>query len=240
MIQKKPYSTFLNIDTVIFDFDGTLADTQKATMMTFIQVLEKLGVAVDEDLLCEEMTSLSVADMFRSVGLQRDLVPTACEQYRQIYRILSPQWAALFPDVKQTLETLGSWGLNLAIATNESRDNLDNLLSAFGIADLFRTSCCADEVTRPKPFPDMGRKVLEFLNTPPSRALMVGDSVFDMAMGNTLGMHTCAAGYGAFTVDQLLAKHPDHIVHNFNELEALMIRSRLIDQPRPGVLDAAL
>ena len=234
---KNPYSIFIDINTVIFDFDGTLANTQKATMMTFVQVLGKLGMAVEEQSLCEEMTALSVAEMFRSVGLSKDLVPTACECYKALYQILSPQWASLFPGVKQILETLDAWGLSLAIATNESRDNLDNLLSAFGIANLFKTSCCADEVTRSKPFPDMGIKILEHMNAHPSRTLMVGDSVFDMAMGNTLGLHTCAVGYGAFPITQLLAKNPDYAIQNFNELLTLLIQPPLIHTDIHGILN---
>ena len=192
-------------------------------MMTFLQVLDELGVKVNAQRLFKEITSLSLENMFKSVGLDQDLLPTACERYKKIYQILSPVWAVLFSGVKPTLESLASRGLNLAIATNESRDNLDNLVSAFGIANLFQASCCADEVARPKPFPDMGNRLFKLLGTLPSRALMVGDSTFDMAMGKSLGMQTCAVGYGASPMDLLLTEKPDHIIDNFNELLSFTI-----------------
>lgn len=225
---KNNYSILTGIDAVIFDFDGTLADTQKATMTTFVQALDQLDMPLDETLLSEEMTALSVEDMFRSVGLKERRIAKACGLYKEIYRTTAPQCAALFPGVEPTLQALSSWGFTLAIATNESRENLDTLLSAFGIAPLFQASCCADEVARSKPFPDMGIKLLHTLDITPQRALMVGDSVFDMALGKTLGLRTCAAGYGAYPLSQLQEQHPDKTIRKFSELLTLLVRAEFI------------
>ncbi len=235
---KNHYSIMTGIDAVIFDFDGTLADTQKATMTTFIQALDELSMPLDETLLSEEMTALSVEDMFRSVGLEEGRVANACDRYKDIYRTTAPRCAALFPGVEPTLQALSSWGFTLAIATNESRENLDTLLSAFGIAHLFQASCCADEVERSKPFPDMGVRILSTLDIAPERALMVGDSVFDMALGKTLGMRTCAAGYGAYPLSQLQEQHPDRVIRGFSELLTLLVRSEFINTAHHGRLGA--
>jgi len=219
---KSRNSLLLDIDTIIFDFDGTLADTQKATMMTFLQVLGELDLILDKRLFCEEMTALSVEDMFRSAGLNGNLVARACERYRELYRIIAPRFAHPFSGVKTTLEALDSWGFKLAIATNESRANLDMLLSAFGITSLFVASCCADEVARSKPFPDMGIKILKALKTDPENTMMVGDSIFDMAMGKSLGLYTCAAGYGAYPISRLLEHGPNSMIMEFRELLTLL------------------
>ncbi|MBI9090170.1 MAG: HAD family hydrolase [Desulfobacterium sp.] len=227
------------IDAVIFDFDGTLADTQQATMTTFIQALDELSMPLDATLLSEEMTALSVADMFRSIGLEESRIANACGLYKEIYQTTAPQCAALFPGVEPTLQALGSWGFKLAIATNESRENLDTLLSAFGIAHLFQASCCADEVPRSKPFPDMGIRILHTLGIAPPKALMVGDSIFDMALGKTLGLRTCAVGYGAYPLSQLREQDPDKMIQGFSELLNLLVRAEFIRTTHHGRLGAA-
>ena len=142
-----------------------------------------------------------------------------------LYREIAPENARLFPGVKHTLNRLRDCGYNLAIATNESRENLDMLIDTFNIRHVFSATCCADEVKHPKPWPDMGKKVVSKIGTAAINSLMIGDSVSDIEMARNSSMNSCAVSWGATAFDRLLESSPNWAITYIAQLLDILYNS---------------
>ena len=123
----------------------------------------------------------------------------------------------LFPGVPETLEQLRADGNLLAVATGKSRRGLNRILSGLGMSEYFDATRCADE-TRSKPHPLMLNQLLSELAVPVERAVMVGDTEYDLEMAVNAGMACVAVDYGAHAVERLLPYKPGLVVSHFPEL----------------------
>lgn len=205
------------IDTIIFDFDGTLADTQSAIKQTFISTLQNIGMPVSSDTFINEISSKTMEEMFREVGVvNKDLLKDAVLQYCRLYRAIGPQKARLFPGVLETLKKLRECHISLAIATNENRTNLESLLPVLKIGHFFSFTICEDEVGRPKPHPEMIHKILDKMDSSPDHTLIVGDSAIDILTGKATHCKTCAVTYGSHPEEKLRLYSPDRLIDHFN------------------------
>jgi phosphoglycolate phosphatase len=114
----------------------------------------------------------------------------------------------LFPGAFETLNMLKAQGHQIAVATGKSRRGLERALTQQGWQSLFDTTRCADE-TASKPHPRMLNEILAELKVPPSDAVMIGDTEFDMAMARTAAVRRIAVTYGAHEVERLQRYEPD-------------------------------
>ena len=124
----------------------------------------------------------------------------------------------MFPGILETLNELNYSSIALAIATNESRENLDKLTAAMQIGSFFHLTICYDEVLLPKPSPDMARRLIDKLHVSPERTLIVGDSVLDIEMGKASGCQTCSVTYGAQSKNRLHSRSPNWIIEDFSDI----------------------
>jgi len=213
------------IHTIIFDFDGTLADTQKAIRHAFLNTLQHIGIPVPLDAFMNEIYSQTVEDMFRQVGVvDKNLLKKAVSLYCRLYGVIAPQKASLFPGVLQTLERLRERNLSLAIATNENRKNLERLLPTLKIAHFFSVTICEDEVGRPKPHPEMVYKILDKTGSSPDQTLVVGDSALDILIGKATHCNTCAVTYGTHPEEKLNDYSPDWLIDHFASVLEILER----------------
>ncbi|MCP4351531.1 MAG: HAD family hydrolase [Desulfobacterales bacterium] len=207
------------INTVILDFDGTLADTRGAIKQAFQETLHDLDISFPAHTSIEELSCQTLDNMFQGAGVsnQRQL-SEAISCYQDKYKKISPEKSGLFPGVSETLEALCEEGVNLAIATNENRGNLELLAKVLNIDHYFGATLCEDEVFCPKPHPEMAYRIMEEMDSSPFSTLVVGDSVLDMKMARTAGCYTCAVAYGTCSAEKLRKQSPDRIIHRFEEL----------------------
>ena len=110
------------------------------------------------------------------------------------------------------------------MATGKARRGLDRVLKANGWEGFFDITRAADE-TRGKPHPLMLEEILAHCRVPASRALMIGDSSFDLIMASNAGMHSVAVGYGAMSLEALSVHQPQLSIEHFSQLSAWLGRA---------------
>lgn len=211
---KNPYKL------LIFDWDGTLMDSLAKIVACLHVAVARAGLQPRTDDQLRHIVGLGIheaVDYLYPEGLLPEARRLVVETYRHQFLYADRTPAQLFEGVEAMLETLMIQGYYLAIATGKSRAGLDQVLTELDLRKHFHTSRCADE-TCSKPDPRMLIEILADLGVEPSRALMVGDTEFDIQMAKLAGVDAVAVGHGAHTRRQLLAASPLALLENVTNL----------------------
>jgi phosphoglycolate phosphatase len=208
-------------DLLIFDWDGTLMDSA-GRIVSAMQTAARLAGQPEpkaRDILDVMGLSMSLVYDILFPGMEGE----ARERYNAIYRhqyvVADPTPTPLFEGAEAVLAELRDAGYRLAIATGKARPGLVRALGETGIGHYFCASRCADEAAS-KPDPAMIDELLEETGTAAPRALMIGDSVHDMAMALNAGVHGLAVTYGAQTRERLAEQKPVGFLDELRQLPA--------------------
>lgn len=194
---------------IVFDWDGTLMDSQARIVDCLQAAFADLGRPVPSRAAAADVIGLgldeAMARLWPEAGPdERQLV---AGHYRRHFLGGHPTASALFPDARETLEWLRGAGYLLAVATGKSRRGLDQSLDESGLRDLFHATRCADE-TLSKPHPQMLLELMDELGVAPAATLMVGDTEYDLLMAANAGAGALAVCYGVHAPERLRALGP--------------------------------
>jgi len=207
-----------NTHLIIFDWDGTLMDSEAAIVAAMSEAYRREGEAVPSYRAIREIIGLSLSDAICRLtpAIKPDGGDRIAAYYRAGYaaRKSSP---ALFPGVRETLSKLYDSGYCLAVATGKSRRGLAKAINDTDLGGLFVATRTAD-MSEPKPSPAMLHEILADLGVPAGAAIMIGDTDFDLAMAQAAGTQLAGVSYGAHPVERLLAYHPAFMLDDFGDL----------------------
>ena len=192
-------------DLLIFDWDGTLMDSASEIVATMQKAIQETGLPERSPDQLRDLIGLGLEEtidrLFPHLDPQR--VRQWLSQYRQRY--LSPSSRApLFARTQETLSRLRADGYELAVATGKGRRGLDRALVRTATAHYFSCTRCADEAAS-KPAPDMVDDILVRTATVPDRALVIGDTEYDMLMAGNAGVDALGVACGVHAPARLLA-----------------------------------
>lgn len=210
---SKPY------ELLIFDWDGTLADSIGRIVEAMSAAAERAGEAPSADAAVKGIIGLALSEAISVLYPHLDArqLEVFRQHYADIYTALDQQPSPLFDGVVESLEAFRGEGYRLAVATGKARRGLDRVLKANGWEGYFDITRAADE-TRGKPHPLMLEEILAHCQVEPGSALMVGDSAFDLQMASNAGMHSVAVGYGAMSLQALSEFGPQVCIEHFSQL----------------------
>ncbi|MBI4006639.1 MAG: HAD-IIIA family hydrolase [Gammaproteobacteria bacterium] len=208
-----------DLKLLVFDWDGTLADTSSRIVNAMQSAINILGLgkrSIDE---IQNTIGLGLAEVINNLFPeleQRDQQDLA-NNYRQYYLQPSNGKTMLFPDAEETLHYLKDQGYLMAVATGKSRSGLDRALQETGLEAFFHASRCADEACS-KPHPQMLLEIMDILDVESNKTLMIGDSEFDLQMANNAGIAGIAVSHGTQSMERLLKCKPLTCLNRLNEL----------------------
>ena len=211
------------IRNLIFDFDGTLADTAQGILATEREMLRRLGLPETSEAQMCSAIGLPLGESLRiGCNLPESIVPEAVILYRALFFDYAPQHIVIFDGVKETLAALKDRGIRMAIATSRGRDSLEKILEVHGMDGWFETCLTADDGIRPKPLPDMVLHLLDRMGIRAEETLVVGDTTFDLEMGKAALCRTVGVTFGNHSREKLQTVSPDWIIDRFPELAAIV------------------
>ncbi|MCR5710724.1 MAG: HAD family hydrolase [Bacteroidales bacterium] len=206
---------------LIFDFDGTLADTRAGILATAQEVLRRMGLPPADPVALAATIGLPLRENFtRGAGLPDEAADTAVTIYRSIFEEVGVPAITAFPGVAEVLEALASRGLPMAVATSRGQHSLELLMNRLGLDRHIPPAFCfgVETAARPKPAPDMVYVILGKLGAKPEETLVVGDTTFDIEMGRAAGCRTCGVTWGNQSADTLAGAYPDYIIDDIRKL----------------------
>lgn len=214
---------------IVFDIDGTLADTPSAIARLIGDVVRGLGASPRREEVLATVGKPLEASLARLLGVSVDDAATAeaAARYRSRFAtdVLSQGPALLLPGVAEGLDRLRAAGHPLGVATSKISSSALALLEATGILDRFDTVVCHDMVERGKPHPDMALRALAELRAPAAGSWYVGDTVTDMAMARAAALRTVGVSYGVDSAGDLTAAGADHVVADFASVVRVLLPS---------------
>jgi phosphoglycolate phosphatase len=205
---------------VVFDWDGTLADSTAIIADALQQACRDIGAPVPDDVNARYVIGLGLADALRHVApdLPRERHPDLVARYRHHY-LAREAAISLFAGVREMLAELGAAGIVLGVATGKSRTGLDHALAQHGIGGFFAATRCADEGFS-KPHPDMLLRLMDQVGAVPGETLMIGDTTHDLLLAQNAGVAGLAVGYGAHAPAGLAQLRPLATVQSIPDLRA--------------------
>lgn len=207
----------------IFDFDGTVGDTQDCVVDSFQSALSvnEIAPADREDIV--HTMGLSLTRAFAELidgEHDGEFYDKLALDYRSFYSELLPEKTLMFPGVPETLQRIKDKGAVSTIATSKKTELARLSCAHLGIDGYFDLFIGDDEVSNKKPHPEMLLRTLGTFSVETAQAVMIGDSTYDIEMGNAIGMDTIGVTWGAHSEELLRSACPTRIVHQFSELSA--------------------
>jgi len=205
---------------VVFDWDGTLADSTALIAGALQQACRDVGEPVPSDLDARFVIGLGLADALRHVApdLPASRQPDLIARYRHHY-LAQDSVIPLFAGARELLSDLDAAGFLLGVATGKSRAGLDRALAQQTLGHLFTATRCADEGF-PKPHPDMLLRLMDRVGATPAETVMIGDTTHDLELARNAGVAALAVAYGAHEPQDLIEQQPLATLHSIAELRS--------------------
>ena len=213
------------VKLLIFDFDGTMADTRDKIVGVLQHVMADQGLVVADEKTCASVIGFHLKQCFQMMYPQlADAEVDACVEAYRCYFVAHEQELVpdLFPHVREMLEFFRQKGIRMAIASSRTSKSLIGFVAAVGLSDYLPTVVGGEDVEHPKPAPDAVVKILTTTRIRPDEAMVVGDMPLDILMGRAAGVRTVGVTYGNSTPEQLRAAGADVLIDNFAELANLI------------------
>lgn len=215
-INRGERSMTKKIKALLFDFDGTLLDTNELIIQSFQHVLEKHypGRYSREEIL--PFLGPTLTEIFTLVD------PDRIEQFTTEYRAWNiANHDALsneFDGVSETMRLLKNEGFKMAIVSTKINYMVQKGLDLLDVEGVFDVVIGYDDVSQTKPDPEPILLALERLGVEPEEAIMIGDNYHDIVGGQNAGVRTAGVAWTAKGEDFLQKYHPDYMLQHISDL----------------------
>ncbi len=193
---------------VVFDWDGTLADSTRAIVECLSRAMEAEGLPALPAERLKEVIGLALPEAMRALLPAADDATrqSVADRYRREYFAgRTPQ--PLFAGARETLDRLGARGIWLGIATGKSRRGLLRSLDETGLADRILFTRTADDCPS-KPHPAMLEEIADEAGVAVTEMVMVGDTEYDLMMARNAGVPSFGVTHGGHARERLEACSP--------------------------------
>jgi len=209
--------------TVIFDLDGTLIDTAPDLIDTLNVILTREGYrAIPFDRAraaigggARRLLERGLADQGTAVGAAE--LDALYADFLVHYSEHIADRSRPFPGLDRALDTLDARGYRLAVCTNKLEWLSVRLLDLLDLRRRFVTVCGQDTFKIAKPNPEVLQRTIAAAGGDPARAIMVGDSITDIATARAANVPVVAVDFG-YTDTPVSALAPDRVISAFTEL----------------------
>ncbi len=212
-------------DLVIFDWDGTLADTQEVIVIAFQKALNKVECRVSDNFLKEKI-GIGARNMLKealeSEGIPHDekLIDKLLEEKIKVQLTLTHK-IKLFDGAVDLLKTLKPL-VKISLATMSDRKVMEKVLKEKGLQDYFDLVITADDVEKPKPDPEAFLKCAEVMKCKPEKCVVIEDSIFGIIAAKRAGMKCIAIPSGFYSKSDLEKEKPNLIVNSIKEKDKIL------------------
>jgi phosphoglycolate phosphatase len=224
------------VNLVIFDVDGTLIDSQHMIVSAMDRAFAAHGLTAPPREEVLSIVGLSLETAMRALCRpdQQDFAGPLTEAYKAAFfdlRQSADHHEPLFPGARDVLDRLAAReDVILGIATGKSRRGVQAIMDLHDLHGRFATIQTADDHPS-KPHPSMVSTALTETGVLPQRAIMVGDTTYDMEMARGAGARAVGVSWGYHPSAALTAAGAETVLDSFEDFDAALDRG-LVETPR--------
>jgi len=211
-------------EAVIFDWDGTLADTRKVIVVSFQKALKEISLEVPTEYI-ERRIGIGASETFHEIlqaanrRVDEKIVKQLVERKSKVQIDLASE-VELFDGARELLETLRG-KVKVGLASMNNRAVIMHLLQINGIANCFDTVLTVEAVSLSKPDPEIFLKTAEHLKTKPEACVVFEDSIFGVKAAKSADMGCIAVTTGVYSKEELEEAKPDLAVTSLGDKQIL-------------------
>lgn len=216
------------IKGILFDFDGTLANTIDLIVATFEYTLQTaLGFTPPRHEIINTI-GLPLGDAMTILSGQ----PEKVMELRQIYKVFNAanhdKMIKPIAGVAELLADLKQQGIKIAVVTSKKQPMLERGINCLNMAAYIDATVSVLDTERGKPYPDPMLLACQKLGLQPEECLCVGDSPYDLQSGHAAGCKTVAVEYTTFTWQKILDEgKPDYTIPKPQDLVKIIEKINL-------------
>ncbi len=216
-------------DTLMFDLDGTLADTIEDVTLAINHAMRNMNLP--EKTRDEVQYAIGPGQAeFMNILFTKEIAEKIDSKlfvslFREYYWEHCVVNTILFPEIPECLDLFKD--KHLTVASNKPKPFVLKILEELAVIDHFELILCPEDVTSPKPHPEMIVKTLKHIGSSPQKSLMIGDTDKDIAAGRRAGVVTCGVEYGYGDNQQLLDHQPDYFIKSAFEIKDIVLNHSL-------------
>jgi phosphoglycolate phosphatase len=205
-------------DLIVWDWDGTLADSTGMITHAIIKAAEQVGLPATTAQSASNIIGLGLRESIHALygDIPAEKAQALAAQYNANYYAGESE-IPLFAGAADTIMALSKHGFKLAVATGKGRRELNSALEHCGLGKYFHSTRTVDECFS-KPHPQMLDELMEHLVVLPERTLMIGDTSYDLHMAKNAGVSSIGVTYGAQPAEQWQHLNP---IQQFNDFSSL-------------------
>ena len=211
------------LKAVIFDFDGTLADTRHIVYETYHRLADKHGLKKLSFEEMKEMKALSIKERFKSSGVPMFKVPQLAREAQLIYGEFM-DLAAPYPEIDELLQALKKQGLLLFIISSNSVNNIKGFLTAHNLELFDQVSSSSGIFGKHRAI----NRILEEHGLQKEEAVYVGDEVRDIIACKKAPVRIIAVSWGYDDLSLLEKSRPDFLVNHPSKI--IQLTAGLLNQ----------
>jgi len=211
----------LRYQTVLFDLDGTIIDTNELIITSFLYILEKWfpGKFKREDIIPQMGKPLpEQMEFFGGAELREELV----EAYRKYNVEVHDELVKEFPHIMTTLEELQKLGVTMGVVTTKQRVTAEKGAQLFGIDRFMKTFIVHQDTIHHKPHPEPILLAMKNVHADPRTTLMVGDSQYDIDGAHNAGIHAAGVAWSLKGPEFLKQFKPEYMLYDMRELISIV------------------
>jgi HAD superfamily hydrolase (TIGR01509 family) len=210
---------------VLFDWDGTLADSTDVVVAAFQQVLQEAGCMVSREFI-QRRIGIGAENTFREALASAEMAFTAEKLEQLVERKVQVEIdmadkVRLFDGALELLKSLDH-RMKVALASMNNGRVIHRLLRAMEIRQYFDVVVTVDDVLRSKPDPEIFQRCAQHLALSLKECVVVEDSIFGVQAAKTAGMRCIAVLTGAYSQVELREGNPDLLVQSVKEREMIL------------------
>lgn len=224
---------------ILFDCDGTIVDSEALIVDAMVRAFDMAGMVAPSSAEVRRVIGLSLPIAVKQIcvnmnenaahtneiphpKITNSAIEKIAEGYKTSYGYLRDELGhdePLFEGITELIHKLAATDhYILGIATGKSMKGVDNLLKRYDMTNLFHTIQTADNAPS-KPHPGMIHQALSETGITSKRAVMIGDTTFDMEMAKNGGIDAIGVTWGHHEMAELLPFNPRFIIDTMTELE---------------------
>ena len=211
-------------EAVIFDWDGTLADTRKVIVVSFQKALKEINLEVSNQFI-ERRIGVGASETFREIlqaanrRVDENVVKQLVGRKSKVQIELAKE-VTLFDGARELLEALEG-KVRVGLASMNNRAVIMHLLRQNKIVDCFDEVLTVEMISNSKPDPEIFIKTAEQLETKPQACVVFEDSIFGVKAAKSAGMGCIAVTTGVYNEKELKVERPDLVVESLRNRQIL-------------------